>query len=737
MQAKNVEDIPLISESEFLNSEPPNFEPPRDDLLQCLAFVAKFYGDERTLASWRQGLPESQVGAPPLVVLEAAEEAGFHSTLVKRQLQDVPAYLYPVIVLLKDERACVLRGRNGDAFEVETVESSETMLPVQMSFEELNALASGYCMFIKPPLRRDERAGIHLATHPVSWFWGTLWRYRSYYYNVILAAVLVNVLTLAGTFFTMNVYDRVVPNQAYITLWALALGTALAMTFEFAGRHLRSYLVDVAGKKADLVLGAMLFRQVMDVRLEVKPTSSGAFANQLREFESLREFATSATVAALTDLPFVFLFVAVIAMIGGELAWVPVITIPLVVLIGWVIQEPLARYMKENMRESSLKHGLLIESIEGMETLKATNGQGMMQKRWEDFSALASMSSMKSRLLTSLATNFVSYVQQIVTVIIVVWGAYLIGEGKLSMGALIGVVILAGRAVSPLAQVVGLAVRYQHAKTSLEVLNGLMKQPTDRDPKQNYLPRKRFEGGLRLENMGFTYPQQKMPALEGLNLSIAAGDRVAVLGRIGSGKSTLMRVLSSLYMPTEGSVYADNIDLRQIDPADVHHNIGLVSQDCKLFYGTLRENIMMAAPYSSPEQFLEIAKQTGIDMLAARHPLGFEMQLGESGAGLSGGQRQLVALARCLLAKNPIVLMDEPTSAMDGQTEALFMQQMHKEMAGRTLIIATHRMSLLALVNRVIVLDNGKLIVDGPRDKVMAALNAGQVAVPNAAIPPA
>lgn len=713
------------------------FSAPRDDLLQCLAFITKFYGDERTLASWRQGLPTGHLGSSPQVVLTAAEGAGFLATLVERELADVPDYLFPVIVLLNDERACVLQ-RRVDATTVSVVmpEGTESMLPVQMALEDLLQQAAGYFIFIKPPVRRDERAGVHLATHPTSWFWGTLWHYRSYYSNVIIAAILVNVLTLAGTFFTMNVYDRVVPNQAYVTLWALALGTALAMTFEFAGRQLRSHLVDLAGKKADLVLGAMLFRQALDIRLEIKPASSGAFASQLREFESLREFATSTTVAALTDLPFVFLFVAVIAMIGGVLAWVPVIIIPIVVLIGWAIQKPLARYMKENMRESSLKHGLLIESIEGMETLKATNSQGWMQKRWEDFSALSAMTSMKSRLLTAWATNSVSYVQQLDTVILVVWGTYLIGEGKLSMGALIGVVILAGRAVGPLAQVVGLAVRYQHAKASLEVLNRLMTMPTDRNPKQNYLPRNRFYGSLRLENAGFTYPLQKLPALQELNFEIVPGDRVAVIGRIGSGKSTLMRLLSGLYLPTQGSVYADNIDLRQIDPADVHHNIGLVTQDCKLFYGTLRENVMMASPYASPEQFLYAAKISGIELIAARHPLGFEMQIGEGGDGLSGGQRQLVALARCLLAKNPIVLMDEPTSAMDGQTEAQFMEQLHKEMAGRTLIIATHRMSLLALVNRVMLLDNGKLIVDGPRDQVMAALNSGQISVPNTAAVP-
>ena len=713
------------------------FTPPRDDILQCLAYIAKFYGDERTLASWRQGLPSGQLGSSAQVVLNAAEGAGFLATLVERELGEVPDYLFPVIVLLKDERACVLQSRiDASTVEIVTPEGTETMMPVKMSLEDMLQQTAGFFIFIKPPVRRDERAGVHLSTHPVSWFWGTLWHYRSYYSNVILAAILVNVLTLAGTFFTMNVYDRVVPNQAYVTLWALAIGTALAMTFEFAGRQLRSYLVDVAGKKADLVLGAMLFRQAMDIRLEIKPASSGAFANQLREFESLREFATSTTVAALTDLPFVFLFVAVIAMIGGVLAWVPVIIIPIVVLIGWGIQKPLARHMKENMRESSLKHGLLIESIEGMETLKATNSQGWMQKRWEDYSALSAKTSMKTRLLTAWATNMVSYVQQLDTVILVVWGTYLIGEGKLSMGALIGVVILAGRAVSPLAQVVGLAVRYQHAKASLVVLNGLMAKPTDRDPKLNYLPRNRFYGSLRLENAGFIYPMQKLPALEELNFELVPGDRVAVIGRIGSGKSTLLRLLSGLFLPAQGSVYADNIDLRQIDPSDVHHNIGLVTQDCKLFYGTLRENIMMSAPYSSPEQFLYAAKISGIEMIAARHPRGFEMQIGEGGEGLSGGQRQLVALARCLLAKNPIVLMDEPTSAMDGQTEAIFIEQLHKEMAGRTLIIATHRMSLLALVNRVMVLDNGKLIADGPRDKVMAALNSGQISVPNAAAAP-
>jgi ATP-binding cassette, subfamily C, bacterial LapB len=711
--------------------EQADFEPPRDDLLQCLAYVAKHYGKERTLASWRQGLPAGLADATPQVVLNAAEAAGFHATLVQRNLREVQPYLLPVIVLLKDGGAFVWLQDSGDGMvSIATPEGEDVFLPVHMRLDELQNIANGYCIFIKPALKSDERAGSPLPKAQSSWLWGTLWQYRSYYTNTIVAAVLINVLTLAGTFFTMNVYDRVVPNQAYTTLWTLAIGTLLAMVFEFFARQIRSQMVDVAGKKADLIIGADLFRQALAVRLEARPASSGSFANELREFESLRDFAASATVASLTDLPFALLFIAVISMIGGPLAWVPILALPLVVLVGVAIQWPLSRYMQENLRESSLKHGLLIEALEGIETLKATNGQGYMQKRWEDYCALSATSSLKSRLLTSLAINFVSFVQQIQTVLIVVWGVYLIGAGTLTMGALIGTVILAGRSVAPLAQIVGLAVRFQQAKTSLQSLNGLMAKPTDRDAKQNYLPRKHFDGAVRTEALSFTYPNQKLVALDRIDLNIQPGERIAILGRIGSGKSTLLRLLNGLYLPSAGSVYADNIDLRQIDPADIHRNIGMVTQECELFYGTLRENVMLAAPHASPEKFLHIARLTGLDTLAARHPLGFEMQLGEGGAGLSGGQRQLVSLARCLLSEPSVILMDEPTSAMDGQTEGTFISRFQQILGNRTLIVATHRFSLVPMMTRVIVLDNGRIVADGPRDKVMQALSSGQIAVP-------
>jgi ATP-binding cassette subfamily C protein LapB len=718
-----------LSQAGLPVSTPVAVEPPPslgDGLFHCLAWIAKHHGDDRSVASWRQGVPVDATSRTPQAMIRAAENAGYVATMVQRPVAELPDYVLPAVVLMLDGKACVLIKHHSDGtVDAAMPESADGLLPVRLPLDQIVQSANGFCIFIKPSVRHDERAGSPEKSTASHWFWGTLWNYRSYYGNIALSALMINILVLASTFFTMNVYDRVVPTQAYPTLWSLAIGTGLAMLFEFATRQMRGHLVDVAGKKIDLVLGAMLFRQTLGVRLEARPASSGSFANQLREFESLREFTTSATVSAMTDLPFALLFLAVIVSIGGPLAWVPGLAIPVVVAVGIAIQWPLARYMRDNLREASLKHGLLIESLEGIETLKAVNGQSRMQKSWEDYSAIAATSSMKSRMLTSLALNFVSFIQQIETVILIVWGVYLIHAGAMSQGALIGVVMLARQVVSPLAQVVGLAVRFQQAKASLESLNKLMAQPTDHDLHQKYLHRPRFDGALRTEALQFTYPHQKLPALEALNLSIKQGERVAILGRIGSGKSTLLRLMSALYLPTQGSMYADGIDMRQIDPADIHHNIGLVTQDCKLFYGTLRDNIKIAAPHASLDRILAVCKTTGLDAVVARHPQGLDMMLGEGGAGLSGGQRQLVALARCLLADPPVLLMDEPTSAMDAQTESAFIAQLKKSAGSRTLIIATHRLSLLELVDRVIVLEQGKMIADGPKKQLLQALNSG------------
>lgn len=697
--------------------------PARDALFQCLSWIGNWHGDTRSVAAWRQGIPNGGQPSQPQEAVRAALQAGWSAALVERSLDSLPDYVLPAAVLLQDGTAAVLvRRLSGGQVEAALPESPDSLLPVTLPAAALAARASGQVILLKPPVRMDERAGPAAPDIARHWFWSVIWRQRSYFGNAVLAALLINVLVLAGTFFTMNVYDRVVPTRAYATLWSLALGTALAMVLEYITRQVRSHLVETAGKKADLVLGSTLFRQAMDVRLESRPASSGAFAYRLKEYESVREFTTSATLSALSDVPFALLFLAVIIAIGGQLAWVPAIAMLLVLGIGAAVQWPLARQMRENLREAALKHGLLVETLDGIETIKSVGGQSRMQKAWEDYSAAAAASFTRTRSLTSWAMSTVGLVQQLETVVLVVWGVYLIHANQLSMGALIATVMLARQAVSPLAQVAALAVRFQQAKASLQNLEKLMAEPVDRDPARSYLSRERFDGALRVTDLGFQYPQTQLSALNQVSLNIQPGERVAILGRIGSGKSTLLRLMAGLYQPSQGAVAADGIDLRQIEPADVHRNISFVTQDCRLFHGTLRENLVLGLPQVGTDRLLTVCRMTGLDAVIARHPRGLDMMLGEGGAGLSGGQRQLVALARALLPDPAVLLMDEPTSAMDAQTEAAFIQRLRQVGGSQTLVIATHRMSLLELATRIVVLDGGKVIADGPRDQLLKIL---------------
>lgn len=704
-----------------------------DTLLEAVRWICAHHGLTITPAALQAGLPRAARLTPSLAV-RVLEQAGIASGWVKRDIDELSSYLFPIVILCRNARVCVVSARHGEGEEAryDVIFLEMAARTCIMSGEEVRSLYAGHALLVKPRPQLDDRAGDPEPEHEGHWLYSTLWRYRRYYTSAALGALLINVLTLASTFFTMNVYDRVIPNQAFTTLWSLAIGVIVAMLFEFVARHVRSHLVDVAGKKADLMLGTLLFRKVMTTRMEFKPQSAGSFANQLREFESVRDFVTSATLTTLSDLPFCLLFVAIIALVAGPLALVLVATIPIIIVVSVAIQRPLARTMRENLREASLKQGLLIEAVEGIESLKTVHAEGAMQRKWENFSALAAASAMKSRALSSLAVNFVTFIQQIQTVIIAVWGVYLIDEGRITMGALIGAVILGGRAVSPLASVVGLAVRYQQAKAALQGLNALVKLPVDRTPGRRYLPKPQFAGAIVLKGIGFAYPapptQPAPKVLHDISLTIEAGERVAILGNIGSGKSTLLRVMAALYEPKSGQVLLDGIDVGQIDPADVRAAVGLLGQDTRLFHGSLRENVMMGNPSATTEDFLAVARLTGIDQIAASHPRGFDMAVGEMGQGLSGGQRQLVALARCLLLHPRILLMDEPTSSMDLQTERQFLFRLAMASESQTLVVATHRLSVLNLVERVVVLNEGHVMLDGPKNRVLEEL--GIVALP-------
>lgn len=707
----------------------------QDSLLSAIRWLTRFYDKHISTAVLYSDLPRDRILSPELAV-KMLEQTGISSGWVHRDLKSFSDYLFPVVIAKKDGTYSILtsrqKGKNGQTNY--TVIFPETGTERTLSAGQLDDDFSGYALLAsrKPEMKSGIDSILPEVKKEGHWLFSTLWRYRRFFYSAAIAALLANVLTLASTFFTMNVYDRVVPNQAYATLWSLAIGVCIAIVFEFLARQVRAWLIDSAGKKADLVLGSTLFRQMMAVKLEHKPQSAGSFANQLREFESVRDFMTSATLATLSDIPFCLLFLFIIYIIGGPLAWVPLMAIPVILLVSILIQRPLSKSMSENMRESSLKHGLLIESIEGIEALKAARGEGVMQKRWEDFSALSAATSMKTRHLSSMMMSFASFIQQLVTVVVVVWGVYLIHSGDLTMGSMIGVVILSGRCLSPLAAMVGLAIRYQQAKAALISLNKFMETPTDRDHSRSYLPSPRFEGHIRLRKINFEYPIPGTPAsikvIDNISMQIERGEHVAIIGNIGSGKSTLLKLIARLYQPKSGQMSIDGVDVMQVDPADWRTAVGYVGQDCRLFFGSMRENVMIGNPSATTTHFLRIAKMTGLDQIAARHPMGFDMPVGEQGQLLSGGQRQLVALARCLLLDPKIILMDEPTSSMDALTEARFIDQLQKAITDQTLIIVTHRFSLLKLVDRLMVVVEGRITHDGEKDAVIAELNSASSA---------
>ena len=659
---------------------------------------------------------------------EVLRSHGFENTLSKRDLQDIPSLAVPLVLMLHNEEAAVVVriegvGRNRIYF-LRQIDGLEQ----QLSHDELVSLYLGYCWFIKPKVTADNRSDLPEYHLPKSWFWKVIWRFKGYYYQVILATFIINFLALVSSLYVMNVYDRVIPNQAYETLWVLSIGVMLAILFEFLAKMIRGHLTDIAGKKADLIISSAIFRRMMALRLADRPASAGSYANNLREFESVREFMTSASLLVLVDLPFLLLFITVIFIVGGKLAIVPAIIIPIVIIVGFIVQRPLSRYINESMKESSQRQGLAVEALEGIETLKTNNATGWAQQRWDTYTAKTSASSIKVKDTANFMINFSVAMQQLNTVFLVLFGTYLIHNEntaeRITMGALIAAVILSGRALSPLAQVAGLATRFQQAKLALEGLNNIIERPIERVPERKYISPSNIQGNITFENTCFQYQEDGKPAVSNLNLQIRAGEKIGILGRIGSGKSTMLKLASGLYDGSTGNVMLDNIDMRQIDRNFLRSQILLLSQSPRLFLGTLRENMDLARSdgYSSDQELLEALQRFGLDKIIRSHPKGLDMPLGEDGLGLSGGQKQIIALARMTLRNPRIVLLDEPTTGLDQATERMSLQAISQWAQDKTLLVVTHRPQVLQIVNRIIVMDEGKVVMDGPRDLVLQRL---------------
>jgi ATP-binding cassette subfamily C protein LapB len=496
-------------------------------------------------------------------------------------------------------------------------------------------------------------------------------------------------------------------------------------------KALRGYFIDVAGKRSDVILSATIFEKVMGIKMENRPKSVGAFANNLSEFESFRDFLTSATLTTLIDLPFLFIFLAVIYMLGGSLAVIPLVVLPLAIIGGIAVQKPLKNTITELFKYSSQKGATLIESLTNLDSIKQTGAEGQMQAKWEQNVGQIARLGLKSRFYSSMAVNLTAFLTQMASISVVIFGVYKISEGELTTGGLIACTILTGRALAPIGQIASLLTRYHQARTSLDTLTHMMSLPVEREPGKKYVHRPSFKGDIEFKNISFSYPEQPIKALDNVSFKIKSGERVAFIGRIGSGKSTIEKLMLGLYAPQEGSILIDGTDIRQIDPSDLRRQIGYVPQDISLMFGSIKDNITMGSRYADDASILHAAEIAGVTQFVNRHPEGFDMPVGERGASLSGGQRQSVAVARSMLLSPPIYIMDEPSNSMDNSTEARFKEKLSEQLAHQTLILVTHRASLLTLVDRLIVMDGAKIVADGPKENVLEALKKGQIKVSN------
>lgn len=696
-----------------------------DPLLSCLVEVTRLHGNPCTAQHLMAGLPLKKGRLTADLLTRAAARAQCSVKLIRLQLTLIPKTAFPVILFLKQNRACVVTQVEG---EQATVLYPESPMEATVSLKDLQQDYAGLVAVVKPRYQVEGRstqgvpeiAGKH-------WFWAAILDNWRIYRDALGAAVLINIFALAMPLFTMNVYDRVIPNKAIETLWVLTIGIALALIFNLVLTSVRAYVVDKASSRVDIQLSSQIMERVLAIKLENRPQSVGSFSSNLRSFESVRDFIASASLTTLVDLPFVFLFIFVLGWISPYMIIPPIIAIVVILAVSLAVQKRLERLTKETFQASAQRNAVLVESLSGLETLKVLNAQGHAQQQWETATEHIAELNAKIKHTSSTTVGFVQLVQQLVTVSVIIIGAFLVQEALLSLGGIIASSMIAGRCLAPLGQVAGLMMQYHNARTSLASIDTYMQLPVENDQTRRYLPKPTLDGAIEFQNVSFSYPNTEQRVLNNISFSVKPKEKVGVIGRIGSGKTTLSKLVLGLYEPTKGTVLIDGIDSKQIDPFDLRRSMGLVSQDPVLFYGSLKHNLTLGSPFVTDEEMLAAARVAGVDQFAARHPDGYDMLISERGESLSGGQRQSIAIARALINNPSILLLDEPSSNMDNQSEFALRRYLKKVCEHRTVVLITHRTALLELVDRLIVIDNGKIVADGPKDQVVSALREGRV----------
>lgn len=700
-----------------------------DPLLTCLVFLTAHFGRSKSAEVLKAGLAYDERGMGPSLFCEAAERLGLKTSIVKcKSLARISPHALPVVAILDKGQACIILQFNPDGVRAR-IFLPETGTEKEVKLGDLEKDFSDHVIYVHPRAEFTDPQAPHRLDADRHWFWGAFLDNTDIYGKVLLSAVLINLFGLTGSIFVMTFYNRVIPNNAIETGWVLSIGALTVFVFDFILRTLRGYFVDFAGRRIDMIAARRIYDQLLDMKLSHRPSSSGAFASMLREFDSVREFFSSASLTAMVDLPFSFFFLFIIGMLGGPIALMLTALLMVAVAAGVILQVPLRAQVSKNIHTAETRHGLLVETIHGLETIKAVGADGRLRARYIDLVAEAGRQAQASRFYSGLGVNIAAFIQQSATIFIVLFGMYLVQDQSITMGALIACVLLAGRAIAPIGQVAGLMSRYHQTRNAMKTLDDFMKKPVERPAHAPFLHRPDLKGKIAFDSVGFKYPGTDRNILQDVAFTINAGEKVGIIGRVGSGKSTLARMMMGLYEPTQGAILADDTDYRQIDPADLRRNIAYIAQDVVLFRGSVRDNIVIARPQATEDEILTAARESGVHEFVARHPMGYDAQVGESGNGLSGGQRQAVALARAMLMRPNIMVCDEPTNAMDMQAEEAFLRHIRQQIADKTFILITHRQHLLMLVDRLILVDQGRIIADGPKEKVIEALAKGRVEV--------
>lgn len=703
----------------------------KDSLLQALALYCHLYHKPFTPDALSDALPldpENREGlfsahSSKSLFSRAASRAGLKTTLIERSVREILSLQLPVILLMSHDNALILEELNEENDTAKIIYPGEEASEEWVAISDLEKEYLGFAYMLKKAYTYSEENKRTLNLEHKHWFWGTLNLSRQIYADVLWATLLVNLLVLATPLFTMNVYDRVIPNNAIETLWVFTLGIFIVYALDTFLKFTRTYMLEQAAKKSDIIMSSILFEKVMNMKMEAHSKSVGSFANTIRDFDSIRGFFANATITALVDIPFAILFLALIGYLGGFLVAIPLVTMVLIILYSFFIRKPLQASIEASHEASAQKSAILIETLHNIETVKSMSLAGKVQYAWEESNGEIAEKNLRTKILSTSIPTVTGLLIQISSVASVVYGVYLIQEFELTMGGLIAVVILTSRVLAPMGQAAALISQYEDAKTSYEMLNEIMSRPEERPHGKQFVQRPNFRGHIEFKEVTFTYPGEETPALKNVSFVIKAGERVGIIGRMGSGKSTIEKLLLRLYEPQSGSILIDGLEISQIDPADLRRSMGYVPQDVHLFRGTIRENILASSRTREDEAMLRASILSGTDEFVRNHPRGYEMEVHERGLGLSGGQRQSVGVARALMNDPEILLLDEASNAMDQTSEQKLIHGLMDVCQNKTMLMVTQKLSMLVLTERLIVMHNGAVIQDGKRDEVLKALS--------------